>query len=77
MSDAVLPGGKPFLVVGELVDNEVTDAREGESAVGRLEDGHGDEGDVGVRRLDVVRSSTSGGGAGGVGRTGSGRMVCV
>ena len=51
MSDAVLPGGEPVLVVGEPVPDELTDAMQGESLVRRLNNGHGDQSNVGVRWL--------------------------
>lgn len=50
--DAVLPGGELFAVVGEPVSDELADAAEGQSLVGRLKDGHGDQSDVRIRRLD-------------------------
>ena len=51
MTDAVLPGGEPVLVVGESVPDELADAVQGESLVRALDDAHGDERDVGVGRL--------------------------
>lgn len=52
MSDGVLPRWELLLVVGKLVADEVADAAEGELLHRALEDGHGYEGDVGIRRLD-------------------------
>ena len=51
MADGVLPGGELLAVVGESDLDELADAGEGEALVRRLEDGHGDEGNVGVGRL--------------------------
>lgn len=51
VSDGVLPGGELFSVVGELVADEVADAAQRQLLLRALQDGHGDEGDVGVRRL--------------------------
>ena len=51
VADGVLPLRELLLVVGEPRPDEVADATQGEPLVGRLEDGHGDEGDVGVGRL--------------------------
>ena len=52
--DAVLPGGVPAPVVRKPAADELADAVEGESLVRGLDDGHGDHGNVGVRRLDVL-----------------------
>jgi len=48
----ILPGGEFFPVVGKPVSDEITDAAEGQPLVGRLQDGHGDQRDVRVGRLD-------------------------
>jgi len=49
--DGVLPGGELLLVVGELAADEVADAAQGQLLLRVLQDGHGDEGDVGVGGL--------------------------
>lgn len=49
--DGVLPGGELVSVVGKLVADEVTDATQRQLLQRALQDGHGDEGDVGVGRL--------------------------
>ncbi len=51
---AVLPGGEALLVVGELVHDEVADAAQRQSLLARLQNGHGDQGDVAVGWLDQV-----------------------
>lgn len=51
VSDGVLPGGELGLVVREPGHDEVTDLTQSHSLLVRLQDGHGDEGDVRVRRL--------------------------
>ena len=52
MTDGVLPLRKLFFIVGESVPDEITNATESESLVGRLKDGHGYQGNVGVWRFD-------------------------
>lgn len=52
MPDGVLPRGEFLLVERELVADEVADAAEGQLLHRALEDRHGYEGDVGVRRFD-------------------------
>ena len=52
--DGVLPGGELVSVVGKLVADEVTDAAQRQLLHGALQDGHGDQGDVGVRRFHTV-----------------------
>jgi len=52
VTDGVLPGGEALAVVREPGGDEVADAAEREALPGSLEDGHRDEGDVRVRRLD-------------------------
>jgi len=52
VSDAVLPGGKPLSVVGKPVHDELTDSAQGQALVRRLENGHRDEGNVRIGRLD-------------------------
>ena len=54
MADGVLPALLVLPVEGEFVDDELVDAVEGDLFVGRVGDGHGDERDVGVGRLDHV-----------------------
>jgi len=49
--DAVLPALLVLLVEGELGDDVLVDAGQGEALLGALADGHGDKRDVGVRRL--------------------------
>ena len=61
MSNGVLPGGPALAVVGELLDDVVTNLPQSQHLVGRLGDGHGNEGDVGVGRLDVVLVALGGG----------------
>ena len=55
VADGVLPLGELFLVIREPLLDKLADAAEGEPLVGGLEDGHADQGDVGVRRLDHAR----------------------
>lgn len=52
VTDRVLPGRKFFSVVRKSVSNEIANSAESQSLVGRLQNGHGDQGDVGVGRLD-------------------------
>lgn len=52
MSDGVLPRRELLLVVGKLVADEIADATKGQFLHRALEDGHGYESDVGIRRLD-------------------------
>ena len=54
VADGVLPGGPALAVVGELGDDVVTDFSQSEHLVRGLGDSHGYQGNVGVRRLDVV-----------------------
>ena len=54
MADGVLPLGESVTIVREPLLDKLTDAIEGEPPLGRLDDGHGDEGDVGVGRLAVL-----------------------
>ena len=54
VSDRVLPRRPALAVVGELLDDVVADFAQSEHLVGGLGDGHCDEGNVGVRWLDVV-----------------------
>ena len=54
MTDAVLPGRITLVVVREPRPDELTDSVEGEALVWRLDDRHGDHGDVAVRWLDVL-----------------------
>ena len=49
--DGVLPRGELVPVVRELVADEVADATQRQLLQRALQDGHGDEGDVGVGRL--------------------------
>lgn len=49
--DGVLPGGELVSVVGKLVADEIADATQRQLLQRALQDGHGDEGDVGVRRF--------------------------
>ena len=53
VADGVLPALLVLLVVGELVDDELVDAAEGQPLLARLLDGHGDESHVAVRGFDV------------------------
>ena len=55
VADAVLPGWELLPEVREAVHDEVADSRQRQPLPGRLQDGHGDEGDVGVWRLHQVR----------------------
>ena len=52
MPDGVLPGGKFFAIVREPVSDEIADAAQCQPLVRRLQDGHRDECDVRVGRLD-------------------------
>lgn len=51
VADGVLPRGEFFPVVGESVADELADLAESQALLGALQDGHGDQGDVGVGRL--------------------------
>lgn len=51
MPDGVLPSGELVSVVRKLVADEVTDATQRQLLKRALQDGHGDEGNVGVGRL--------------------------
>lgn len=51
MADGVLPRRELLPVIGEAAADELTDPTEGELLLRALEDSHGDECDVGVRRL--------------------------
>ena len=53
VADGVLPALLVLAVEGEEVHDELVDLAERAHLVGRLLDGHGDEGDVGVGRLGV------------------------
>ena len=55
VSDGVLPLWEFLLVVGEPVLYELTDPVESQSLAWSLDDGHGDEGDVGVGRLAILQ----------------------
>ena len=61
MPDGVLPGGPPLAVVGELLNDVLTDLPKSEHLVGRLRDGHCNEGNVGIGRLDVILVALGGG----------------
>ena len=63
MSYRVLPSFLVLFVECKLLHDVLVDLREGGALLGRVVDGHGDERDVGVGRLD----------AGVVGRVGGGR----
>ena len=52
MADRVLPLGELFLVIRKSVHDELTDAAEGESLLGRLEYAHTDQSLAGVGRLN-------------------------
>lgn len=51
MADRVLPGRKLLPVIRKALEDKIADLAEGESLGRTLEDGHGDQGDVGVRGL--------------------------
>ena len=51
VADGVLPRREFLSVVRESVADELTDLTECETLLGALQDGHGDQGDVGVGRL--------------------------
>lgn len=55
VADAVLPGGELEAVVREAAADEGADAAKSETLVRTLQDGHGDEGDVGVGGLCWLR----------------------
>lgn len=54
MSDGILPRWPTLAIVRKLLDDVIADLSKGQHFVRRLRDGHCDEGDVGVRRFDVV-----------------------
>ena len=54
VSDGVLPRRPSLAVVGELLDNVVTDFSQRQHLIGRLRYCHGDECDVRVGRFDIV-----------------------
>ena len=66
VADGVLPAVCVVLEVGEAELDEAVDLVEGHHAEGRVLDGHGDEGDVGVGGLDLGEAALllrEGGGA--------------
>lgn len=52
VADRVLPSGKPVAVVREAVHYELANAAQCQLFVWRRQNGHGDQSDVRVRRLD-------------------------
>jgi len=56
VADRVLPGREPLFVVWKPCSDELADPMEGEALPGRLDDGHGDHGYVGVWRLHNLAS---------------------
>ena len=54
MANAILPLRKSLTIVGEPFLDELTDAVEGEPLVRGLNNGHGDQGDVGIGWLAVL-----------------------
>lgn len=56
MPDTVLPERVLVAVIGELGSDEIADPRQGGLPLSRLEDGHGDERDVGIWWLLVLAS---------------------
>jgi len=71
VADRVLPALLVLAVVGEAVHDELVDAVQGDAPVRRVLDGHGDERDVAVGRLDHVlagRGARGGGRGRGAGR---------
>lgn len=54
MSDGILPRWPALSVIRKLLDDVVADFSQSEHFVRGLRDGHGYEGNVGVRRFDVV-----------------------
>jgi hypothetical protein len=52
--NGILPGRKSFFVVGKAFDNEIANATERQTTRWRLENGHGNQGNIGIRWLDVV-----------------------
>ena len=77
VSDAVLPGGELVAVVGEAVLDEVADAAQRQPLVRRLEDRHGDQGDVGVGRLHHARAGAGVSGIAGCGSLLAGVLVAL
>ena len=59
--DGVLPRGPALAVVGELLDDVIADLPQREHLVGRLGDGHCDQGNVRVWWFDVVLVALRGG----------------
>lgn len=51
MPDGVLPRRELLAVVGEAAADELADLAEGQPLAGALQDCHGDERDIGVRRF--------------------------
>ena len=70
VADGVLPALLVLLEVREASHDEGVDLVERHHAVGRALDGHGDEGDVGVGRLDVGEAPALLGERGGAGEVG-------
>jgi hypothetical protein len=61
VADAVLPGGELTAVIGEAAADEGADTAERQALVRALQDGHGDERDVGVRGFGGLRAVGCGG----------------